>query len=415
MPSPAGAISVRNLSKAYRLYGRPTDVFREVLTRRPHHKDAWALRDVSFEVAPGEVVGLIGRNGAGKSTLLKIITGTLDHTSGEVGVNGKVSAILELGTGFNAEYTGSENVFMGGMCLGMSRAEIERKFASIVEFSELASVIDQPLKTYSTGMQARLAFATAISVDPEILIIDEALSVGDVLFQEKCFRRMKEFASNGTTVLFVTHSYPLIYDLCDRALLLHQGRLLADDLPRNVGYQFEKLIAEERGQQPVALSVGHEMGGHEPQARVVDASILNEEGVEISTLYHGRTYTVRVQIASLHELPRLSVGFILQKPTGQVVYAVSTAYLDRHVSGSKGETLEIAFSLPCLLGSGLYLLAAAVTRMTEGSHYEVLHQLREAKTLTVISNGKFGGDVDLGSRVLRVGPPVGLGEGAKAS
>ncbi len=407
------AISIRGLSKAYKVYTHPGDMFRELFTRRPHHKEVWALQDINLEVGHGEVVGLIGRNGAGKSTLLKIITGTLDSTRGSVAVNGRVSAILELGTGFNPEYTGRENVLTGGMCLGMSRSEVERKFDSIVEFSELWSVIDQPLKTYSTGMQARLAFATAISVDPEVLIIDEALSVGDVLFQEKCFKRMREIASSGATVLFVTHSYPIIYDLCDRALLLHQGRLLCEDVPKNVGYQFEKLIAEERGQKPVALSVGQPMAepgsavaavppAALPPARVLDAVVLNGEGVEITTLFHAQTYAVRIRCLCTEDLPALSVGFILQKPTGQVVYSVSTVYLDRGVSARAGEILEVRFSLKCRFGSGTYLLAGAVARMKDGGNYDVLHVLRESTTLTVISSGRFGGDVDLESRVLAV-------------
>ena len=403
------AVEVENLSKVYKVYQHSSDIFRELVTRKPRHKEAWALKNVSFTIGRGEVVGLIGRNGAGKSTLLKTITGTLDATAGRIAVHGKVSALLELGTGFNQEYTGRENVYMGGVCLGMSRREIDRKFDSIVAFSELATVIDQPLKTYSTGMQARLAFATAISVDPEVFIIDEALSVGDVLFQEKCFRRIREIASSGATVLFVTHSYPLIYELCDRGLLLHQGELISDGLPKRVGYEYERLIAEERGQRPVELSVNTvQESSSRGEARIVDVAIVNDAGTEVATLFHPETYTVSVKCICYEDLPALSVGFVLQKPTGQVVYTVGSMYLGRALSAVAGELLDVRFSLPCRVGGGQYLLSGAVAIVKGTTDYEVVHALREARVVSVVSSGRFGGDVDLQSQIVGVDrSPVG--------
>jgi ABC-type polysaccharide/polyol phosphate transport system ATPase subunit len=403
MPSDAVAVDVENLSKIYKVYQHSSDIFRELITRTPRHRDAWALKDVSFKIHRGEVVGLIGRNGAGKSTLLKIITGTLDATAGAVQVSGKVSALLELGTGFNPEYTGLENVYMGGVCLGMSRREIDRKLESIIEFSELAAVIDQPLKTYSTGMQARLAFATAISVDPEVFVIDEALSVGDVLFQEKCFKRIREIASSGATVLFVTHSYPLIYELCDRGLLLHKGELLVNDLPKRVGYEYERLIAEERGQRPVEMSI--ESAAHtdsQVEARVVDVAVVNEAGVEVGTLFHGQTYSITVTCVCHRDIRSMSIGFILQKPTGQVVYSLGSLYAGQLFSAAAGERLDVQFTLPCRLGSGQYLVSGAVTLVKGDMDYEVLHVLRESRVVTVVSNGLFGGDVDLQSTIQSV-------------
>jgi ABC-type polysaccharide/polyol phosphate transport system ATPase subunit len=403
MPSDAVAVEVENLSKVYKVYQHSSDMFRELLTRKPRHRESWALKDVSFKIRRGEVIGLIGRNGAGKSTLLKIITGTLDATAGRVTVNGKVSALLELGTGFNPEYTGRENVYMGGVCLGMSRREIDRKLESIIEFSELPAVIDQPLKTYSTGMQARLAFATAISVDPEVLVIDEALSVGDVLFQEKCFKRIREIASSGATVLFVTHSYPLIYELCDRGLLLHKGELLVDDLPKKVGYEYERLIAEDRGQRPVELSIQTTLPSESAiEARILDVAILSDAGVEVGTLFHGQTYIVSVKCVCYRDLPSLSIGFIVQKPTGQVVYTLGSLYAGHLFSVSAGELLEIHFTLPCRLGSGQYLISGGVTLVKGEMQYEVLHVLRESRVITVVSNGLFGGDVDLQSTIQSV-------------
>ena len=236
------AIRVAHLSKVFRVYSKPADMFWETVTGKPRHKQFWALRDVTFDVRRGQVVGLIGRNGAGKSTLLKIITGTLDKTEGVVEVQGRVSSILELGTGFNGEYTGRENVYLGGLMVGLTRQEVTRKLDWIIDFSELRDFIDQPFKTYSSGMQAQLTFATAACIDPDILIIDEALSVGDAHFQRKSFGKIREFRKAGRTILLVSHDVDTISTFCDHAILLDGGQVYEQGEPQHIGKVYYKML-----------------------------------------------------------------------------------------------------------------------------------------------------------------------------
>jgi ABC-type polysaccharide/polyol phosphate transport system ATPase subunit len=262
------AISVRNVSKTYKLYTRPIDRLYELVSGQPRHTERHSLRKVSFDVQHSEVVGIIGANGAGKSTLLRIIASRLEPTSGSVALDGSVVAILELGTGFHPDFTGRENVYLGGLCLGLTREQIRAEMENIIAFSELEDVIDTPFRTYSTGMQARLTFATAVAVNPDILIIDEALSVGDNRFQLKSFNKIRSFKEAGNTILLVTHSMSSVATFCDRAVLLHKGEVVADGEPNWVTNVYHNLqfgdLAIERAlaQRPSARS-SHQHGGYQ--------------------------------------------------------------------------------------------------------------------------------------------------------
>ena len=241
------AIAVHDLCKQFRFYDRPSHMLSEMLLRRPRHRMINAIDGISFTVPRGEILGIVGRNGAGKSTLLKLLTGVLEPSSGEIEVRGKVSHLLELGGGFNPHYSGRENIYFGGACMGMSRREIDGKLDSIIDFSELGVDIDRPFRTYSSGMQARLTFAVAISVEPEILIIDEWLAVGDARFALKCYDKIREFRNQGVTILFVTHTYNSLMEFCDRGMVLDKGRLVHLGDPASAIMSYHRIIF---GDQP---------------------------------------------------------------------------------------------------------------------------------------------------------------------
>lgn len=397
------AISVRNLTKRYKIYKKPIDMVIEWLSGRSRHSEFTALDSISFDILRGQVVGIVGRNGAGKSTLLKIIAGTLDHSEGTVQIDGRVSAILELGTGFNPEYTGRENIVMGGMCLGMTRTEVEGKMESIIAFSELQAFIDQPFKTYSSGMQARLTFSTAISVDPDILIIDEALAAGDALFQVKCYQRIRDIAKSGATVFFVTHSLGTIYELCDSALLLAQGQLLLHDNPRAVGYAYERVLASAAGGVQTGLTIHTDrrdgvVSAEDADATVKDLSIHSESGSVVSVLESGNTYEIRSTVEVRKPMDRISVGFRIQKATGQIVYGTSTALLGQQIFGKESPCISVSFSFKCTLAAGSYLLGGGVSQFLSDTQFKVLHIIRD-KSFEVVSSKRFQGDVDLGASV----------------
>jgi len=321
------SIVANGLSKSFRVYAGPKDMLLELVTRRPRHSDFPALTDVSFEIQPGEIVGVIGRNGAGKSTLLKLLARTLEPTSGSSTVRGRVSAILELGTGFHPDYSGRENALLGAICLGMSRREARERLDAIIAFAELGEFIDRPFRTYSSGMQARLTFATAVAVTPDVLIVDEALAVGDARFQRKCFAHLERMRALGTTILLVSHDTNAVVQLCSRAIWLERGRVRADGGAKEVS---ERYLRELLSAAPGAANGSVDEAGTDGAlrygsgaARIETVELLDEGGAAARTLAIRRPYRLRATVRAIQPLDDLHVGFGVRTVRGVEVFAVN--------------------------------------------------------------------------------------------
>lgn len=324
------AVRVVDLTKIFRVWRRPADMLVEAVMGRQRHTEFTALNGVSLDVKRGSIVGVLGRNGAGKSTLLRIIAGTLDATSGEVAVNGKVAAILELGTGFHPEYTGRENIYLGGLCLGLTQKEMDHKIDEIIEFSELAEFIDQPFRTYSSGMQARLTFAVATSVDPDVLIVDEALSVGDARFALKSFDRIRNFARRNKSILFVSHDINQVTTFCDEALMLERGEKLAHGEPKQVGNTYHRLLfgGEDAAAVTPAGAAATRAASVEPtdkseavengvgMARITAFAIIDREARRVTELETLESYSLCAEIEATDDCGEIALGVLIRTYRG---------------------------------------------------------------------------------------------------
>ena len=440
------AIQVEDVTKIYRLYEKPIDRLKETVsvTHKNYHRDFYALNGISFQVKKGETVGIIGTNGSGKSTILKIITGVLTPTTGTVKVDGKISALLELGAGFNMDYTGIENVYMNGTMMGYTRKEMDAKLQDILDFAEIGDFVYQPVKTYSSGMFVRLAFALAINVEPEILIVDEALAVGDVFFQAKCYRRMEEIRKSGTTILMVTHDMGSIIKYCDRVVLLNRGEFIAEGKPGRVVDMYKKILAgklealkeelrleEERknadiGPESIELSDfsgGMDLGGSgdkealmrdkltinpdrteygDGRAEIYDLGLLDERGNVTNLLLKGEMFTIRERIRFHAALEAPIFTYTIKDKKGTELTGTNTLYEGADIKPVKaGDSYTVEFTQKMNLQGGEYLLSMSCTGFEQGEHV-VYHRLYDVTSITVISNKNTVGVYDMESQVKAV-------------
>jgi len=379
----ATALRVEGVSKRYRIYERPNDRLKEMLTRGrwKRHQEFWALKDVNFEIEAGTTTGIIGPNGSGKSTLLQIMTGTLEPTHGSVWHEGRIAALLELGSGFNNEFTGVENVFMNAALMGFSRSETEALLPEIERFAEIGPFIHQPVKTYSSGMYVRLAFSVAISASPQILIIDEALSVGDAVFQHRCMRRLKEMQESGVTIFFVSHDLGAIRALCSEAILLHEGHMVAQGKPIAVLSQYQKLImAREKAydkKQPPTEGIAStqeiaEVLGETPRlqcsyrhgdgsAEVVRVELLDSTYRPITLVETGEAVTIRMYVRFSTDVDDPVFGFLLRNRHGIHLFGTNTDLQQMRLgSVRRGEVIEVSFLFNCWLAPDSYSVTVAV-------------------------------------------------------
>ncbi|MGE5512557.1 MAG: ABC transporter ATP-binding protein [Bacteroidota bacterium] len=449
------AIRVRNVSKHYFLYDRPEDRLKQsviprlqrIVGREParYYRDFAALSGVSFDVRRGETVGIVGRNGSGKSTLLQLICGTLAPSSGSVEVNGRLAALLELGAGFNPEFTGRENVYVNGAILGLSRAEIDARFDAIAEFAGIGEFMEQPVKTYSSGMYVRLAFAAAINVDPEILVVDEALAVGDEPFQRKCFARLEEIQDRGGTILLVSHSLQTVVQLCSRALLLDGGELLLEGAPRTVVSQYQRL-ANARGELAADIRASIRSPGPneegEPRhsaerprdaddggrwfdpalvsqsavsyerlgAEIEDLRLLTTNGRRVNLLRSGKEYVLTYRVRFTADAKHVAFGFLVNSPSGLTLAGVGTSLTQTHqlASVDAGDDVSVAFRFRCALLPGTYFVTVGTSGMIAGERRH-LHRILDAMPFRVCPEGAA---IEVGYFDLDVRPEIILHRGA---
>lgn len=442
------AISLHNVSKCFKRYGKPIDRLKEALQpSKRRSDDFWALRNINLEIPRGETFGIIGQNGSGKSTLLQIIAGTLTPTTGNLQVNGRISALLELGSGFNPEFTGRQNVFLNGQILGLSQMEVAEKFDDIAAFANIGQFIDQPVKSYSSGMMVRLAFAVAINVEPEILIVDEALSVGDVKFQARCMKRIRDLKESGVTILFVSHDASSVKMLCNQAVLLNHGEQIMMGKPNKVVDRYVAMMSAEdpdsiaadlkaiahRQSSDVESSpaglpsnsdqsadpktndlnttdlIPHQYGNQ--HVRIDQVQVLNDRGQIRERFKRGERLKVAINLLGQIETSDLIVGISIRNLLGVVVYGINSELLTGNLLHLKSqESLKICFDCPCQLNRGAYTVTIGV-HSEEGLSYDWVDEMI---VFEVENDRKCDGMVDLGATIsLEPNCAIGQSDAAK--
>lgn len=435
-------IEIKNITKTYKLYNKPSDRLREnfSLTHKSYHRDHNALQGINLDVYKGECVGIIGTNGSGKSTLLKIVTGVVSPTSGTMEINGKISALLELGAGFNQEYTGIENIYLNGTMVGFTKEEMDKKLQSIIDFAEIGDFIYQPVKTYSSGMFARLAFAVAINVEPDILIVDEALSVGDIFFQSKCYQKFMDFKEAGKTILFVSHDLSSIIKYCDRSLLIHQGRQIAVGKSSEIVDIYKKILVNQYDENDVEKLSKSENGKEESSiqknetydlkknqkaneskqqivwkdeminnvkaviygngvAEIIDYGIFDEKGNLSPSIYKGTEFSIRMKVQFLHDAEQPIFAYTLKDAKGTEITGTNTMLEQntiQHVNA--GEIVTVDFKQKMCIQGGNYLLALGCTGYETGE-FTVYSRLYDICNLQVVSDRNTIGYVDMDTKV----------------
>jgi ABC-type polysaccharide/polyol phosphate transport system ATPase subunit len=414
--STAPVVSAQNISKLYQIYNRPVDRLREALGfgRRRLHQDFWALRDVNLTIEKGETLGIVGPNGCGKSTLLQVLCGILQPTTGRVVRQGRVAALLELGAGFNPEFSGRENVYINGEIMGLGRAHIDRAFPSIERFAGIGEFIDRPVKTYSTGMYVRLAFSTAIHVNPDILVVDEALAVGDAVFANRCIRKFEELQQQGVTVIFVSHDLGLVKQISSRAIFLLDGRIQAEGSPADVINRYVGTVLERQkalgevdlrsqqaeGPEPAlggadgSLPYSHRHGDR--AAEIMEVELLGADGCPARTIESGQPARVRLRAKFHAEQPEPMAGMLIRTRTGMDAFGTNSK-LEAAAPGpcKPGDTLEVEFAFECWLAPQEYTLTVAVQHPDGHSH----DWLDDVITFRVLDPRRLAGVANLHPKV----------------
>lgn len=402
------AIQTHNLTRTYQLYNSPRDRLREIVSlgNKKLHREYHALNGISLQVEKGRSVGIIGQNGCGKSTLLKVICGVLQPTTGQVQVNGRVAALLELGAGFNPEFTGRENVYMSAALMGLSKEEIDRRFPDIEAFAEIGEFLDQPVKTYSSGMYVRLAFSTAVSVDPDILVVDEALSVGDMFFQHKCISRMETFQQLGKTIVLVSHDINLVKAFCNSAILMNDGQILDRGDPEYVTEQYLLLMRQKQTKYASSMfQVLQKTSGSLPEAKInfgsgagqiLEVTTLDDDFNPTTAFLAGTPIIIRIKARVGAVIKKPAIIFLLRDERGYNVYGTNTSELGLNLQPNDSDEVTAFFTLSATLRAGSYSLVVELAdRYTSRVNMLIDKQVGVGPFHVIESKSKFLGVVDL--------------------